>query len=80
MHAEPKTHYKGYTIVANPVETIRRRFMAIFTIYESEHATFPLCHHQATGTKGFPTHEEALSNSDDHARKWIDDRHNPHIH
>ena len=80
MHAEPKAHYKGYTIVANPVETIRRRFMAIFTIYESEHATFPLCHHQATGSKGFLTVEEAVSNSFDSARKWIDHRDIPHIH
>lgn len=58
MHAEPETHYKGCTIVANPVETIRRRFMDIFTIYESEHATFPLCHHQAAGSKGFLTLKE----------------------
>jgi hypothetical protein len=80
MHAEPKSHYKGYTIVANPVETIRKRFMAIFTIYESEHATFPLCHHQGAGTKGFMTVEEAVSNSFDNARKWIDSRHTANIH
>ncbi|WP_312520559.1 hypothetical protein [Massilia sp.] len=80
MHAEPKSHYKGYTIVASPVETIRRRFMAIFTIYESEHATFPLCHHQATETNGFLTVEQAVSNSFDNARKWIDDRHVAHIY
>ncbi len=80
MHIEPKTHYKGYTIVANPVETIRRRFIAIFTIYESEHATFPLCHDQAMGSKGFLTAQEAINESFGNARKWIDHRHTPHIH
>ena len=80
MHIEPKTHYKGYTIVANPVETIRRRFMAIFTIYESEHATFPLCHDQAMGSKGLLTAQEAINESFDNARKWIDHRHIPQIH
>jgi len=79
MHTEAKMHYKGYTIVANPVETIRRRFMDIFTIYESEYATFPLCHHQAAGSKGFLTPEEAVNSSFDNARKWIDDKRIPHI-
>jgi hypothetical protein len=66
--------------VANPVETIRRRYMAIFTINESEHATFPLCQDQATGTKGFLTVEEAVSNSFDIARLCIDTRLVPNIH
>lgn len=80
MHTAAKMHYKGYTIVANPVETIRRRFMDIFTIYENEHATFPLCHHQATGSRGFHTAEEAVSSSFINARKWIDDRGIQRIH
>lgn len=72
MQATPTEHYKGYTIAASPIETIQRRFLAIFTIYEGRNATYPLAHHHGAGEDDFFTELQATNRAFLLARQWID--------
>lgn len=74
MHELPSELYRGFTIVVNPVETIERRFLVIFTVYDGCDTTFPLAYHHGPGVIDFLTESRAAIEAFASARKWIDDK------
>ncbi len=80
MQSTHTEHYNGYTIAANPVQTIHRRFLSIFAIYHGRNVGSPLAHYHGGADQDFSTELQATTRAFSFARQWIDAQQVRRIH